>query len=403
MPKWLKFLPDMSQHTMSSPAPIGVPAPPRDPNSRDPRLDFFRGLALVMIFINHVPGNPLEVLTNRNFGFSDAAEGFVFMSGMAAGLAYPLAFVRLPLWRAVAKCWGRAWTLYSVHLVISAISLAIMLGAAYWFGAEKMWKVNNVGPWMKAPVQATIGIATLGHQFGYLNILPMYAALLVMTPVMILVAQRNIWIMLGGSFALWVFTGETRLNIPAYPNPGGWFFNPFAWQFLFAIGLACGMRLKAGQRLLPTVVWAKWLSLAILVLILGWMKIDAIREIGSAGLGVLRSLGAPFYITNFDKTFLAAPRLLHVLALVYFLSTQSWVTRFSASRWVWPVQLMGRFGLACFALGTVLSILGQSIKAALIYDPWVFDMAYVFVGLALQMGFARIKWQLAKPPAARAS
>jgi hypothetical protein len=171
---------------------------------RDPRLDFFRGLALVMIFINHVPGNPLEALTNRNFGFSDAAEGFVFMSGMAAGLAYSMTFVNLPLWRAVAKCWGRAWTLYSVHLVISMISLAIMMGAAYWFDAEKMWVSNNVGPWIAAPVQATIGIATLGHQFGYLNILPMYAALLLMTPVMILIAHRSVWLMLALSFLLWI-------------------------------------------------------------------------------------------------------------------------------------------------------------------------------------------------------
>ena len=367
-------------------------------SSRDPRLDFFRGLALVMIFINHVPGNPLEVLTNRNFGFSDAAEGFVLMSGMAAGLAYPIAFERLPLWRAVAKCWGRAWTLYSVHLVISIISLAIMLGAAYWFGAEKMWQINNVSPWMKAPVQATIGIATLGHQFGYLNILPMYAALLLMTPVMILIAQRRIWVMLAGSFLLWVFTGETRLNIPAFPNEGGWFFNPFAWQFLFAIGLATGMRLKSGQRLLPNVAWAKWASLAILIFVLAWMKIDIVQSTGRAGLSFLRDHGFPFYITDFDKTYLAAPRLLHILVLVYFLSTQSWVIRLSASRWVWPIDLMGRFGLACFALGTVLSILGQSIKAALIYDPWVFDMGYVFLGLALQMGFARVKWQLAQKP-----
>ncbi|WP_416384557.1 OpgC family protein [Roseovarius sp. Pro17] len=367
-------------------------------SSRDPRLDFFRGLALVMIFINHVPGNPLEIFTNRNFGFSDAAEGFVIMSGMAAGLAYPIAFTRLPLWRAVAKCWGRAWTLYEVHVMISMICLAIMLGAAYWFGAEKMWQINNVGPWMKAPVQATIGIATLGHQFGYVNILPMYAVLLLLTPVMILVAQRHTWAMLAGSFLLWVIAGEMRLNIPAYPNDGGWFFNPFAWQFLFAIGLATGMRLKSGERLLPDVAWAKWLSLAFLVFVLLWMKIDVVQSTGRAGLAFLRDHGFPFYLTSFDKTFLAAPRLLHILALVYFLSTQGWIIRLSASRWVWPVELMGRFGLACFALGTVLSILGQSIKAALIYDPWIFDLGYVFLGLALQMGFARIKWQLAQKP-----
>lgn len=366
------------------------------PSVRDPRLDFFRGLALVMIFINHVPGNPLEMFTNRNFGFSDAAEGFVFMSGMAAGMAYPTAFVRLPLWRAVLKCWGRAWTLYSVHLVITMISLAIMLGAAYWFGAEKMWGINNVGPWMKSPVQATIGIATLGHQFGYLNILPMYAVLLLMTPVMILVAQRNIWVMLGGSFLLWIITGETRLNIPAFPNDGGWFFNPFAWQFLFAIGLAAGMRLKSGERLVPNLPWLKWTTLVILVLILAWMKIDIVQNGGRAGLSFLRNLGFPFYVTEFDKTFLAVPRLLHILVLVYFLSTQYWVIQLSASRWVWPIELMGRYGLACFALGTVLSILGQSIKASLIYDPWIFDMGYVFLGLALQVGLARIKWQLAQ-------
>lgn len=366
------------------------------PSTRDPRLDFFRGLALVMIFINHVPGNPLEMFTNRNFGFSDAAEGFVLMSGMAAGMAYPNAFVRLPLWRAVLKCWGRAWTLYSVHLVITMISLAIMLGAAYWFGADKMWQINNVAPWISAPVQATIGIATLGHQFGYLNILPLYAVLLLMTPVMILIGQRNIWVMLAISFVLWVFTGETRMNIPAFPNDGGWFFNPFAWQFLFAIGLATGMRLKTGQRLVPNVPWLKWTTLVVLLFVLAWMKIGVVQSTGRSGLAFLRDHGFPFYITDFDKTFLAAPRLLHILVLVYFLSTQDWVTRVSASRWVWPIELMGRFGLACFALGTVLSILGQSIKAGLAYDPWFFDMGYVFLGLALQMGLARIKWQLAQ-------
>ena len=57
---------------------------------RDPRLDVLRGLSLVMIFINHVPGNVYEKFTSRNFGFSDAAEGFVLMSGIAAGLAYSL-------------------------------------------------------------------------------------------------------------------------------------------------------------------------------------------------------------------------------------------------------------------------------------------------------------------------
>jgi len=60
---------------------------------RDPRIDVFRGLALIMIFINHVPGNPYEYLTIRNLGFADAAEAFFLMSGIAAGLAYTPRFI----------------------------------------------------------------------------------------------------------------------------------------------------------------------------------------------------------------------------------------------------------------------------------------------------------------------
>ncbi|MFN9907133.1 MAG: OpgC domain-containing protein, partial [bacterium] len=49
--------------------------------ARDLRLDLFRGVALMMIFINHVPGNFASYWTHMNFGFSDAAEAFVFLSG----------------------------------------------------------------------------------------------------------------------------------------------------------------------------------------------------------------------------------------------------------------------------------------------------------------------------------
>lgn len=97
-------------------------------SGRDPRLDMFRGLALVMIFINHVPGTLYENYTNRNFGFSDSAEAFVFMSGLAAGLAYSSAFKGGNLWLAIARVWARARHLYFVHIAVTMISLAIFAG-----------------------------------------------------------------------------------------------------------------------------------------------------------------------------------------------------------------------------------------------------------------------------------
>ena len=45
---------------------------------RDLRLDFFRGLSLFLIFIDHIPGNVLSYFTLRSVAFSDAAEAFIF-------------------------------------------------------------------------------------------------------------------------------------------------------------------------------------------------------------------------------------------------------------------------------------------------------------------------------------
>ena len=57
-------------------------------SGRDVRLDLFRGLALWFIYIDHVPTNIVSWLTVRNYGFSDATEIFVFISGYTAVIAY---------------------------------------------------------------------------------------------------------------------------------------------------------------------------------------------------------------------------------------------------------------------------------------------------------------------------
>jgi hypothetical protein len=51
-------------------------------------IDFWRRAVLIVILIDHIPGNPLEHFTPRNFGLSDSAEAFVFLSGLSAGLIY---------------------------------------------------------------------------------------------------------------------------------------------------------------------------------------------------------------------------------------------------------------------------------------------------------------------------
>src|SRR5665213_1304563 len=79
-------------HIGRMPEAVATPANRRLP--RDSRVDVLRGLALLMIFIDHVPGNLLSLVTLRNFGFADAAELFVLLAGFASMAAYGRIFSR---------------------------------------------------------------------------------------------------------------------------------------------------------------------------------------------------------------------------------------------------------------------------------------------------------------------
>ena len=377
-PNWMRAIwsPATAQDTTTD-TPVG----------RDVRLDMFRGIALVMIFINHVPGTIYESFTSRNFGFSDAAEAFVFMSGMAAGLAYSNRFRSGNLWAATAKVWARARQLYFVHIVITMLSLAIFAGAANWFGLTELLTKNNLKALFQQPLSTLVGIPLLTHQLGYHNILPLYMTLLLATPLVIFAGLRKPWLVLAASIALWVFVGQFRLNLPAFPNPGGWFFNPFSWQILFVIGLLSGMAMKVGGRFVPKSPVLFGLAAAFLVFVLVWMKVPPIGKAMNGTLGWLGAAGAPFYLTAFDKTFLSLPRLLHALALFYVMGHLAVMRQVASSAAAAPFRLLGRQGLAVFAVGTVLSMFLQSVKSGRQPDP-LFDGLILGSGLLVLLALA---------------
>src|SRR5580704_5142840 len=68
---------------------MAMASPPQLATSeRDLRLDLFRGLALWLIFLDHIPQNIVNWITIRNYGFSDATEIFIFISGYTAAFVY---------------------------------------------------------------------------------------------------------------------------------------------------------------------------------------------------------------------------------------------------------------------------------------------------------------------------
>ncbi len=329
---------------------------------RDPRIDAFRGLALIMIFVDHVPGNPYEQFTIRNIGFSDAAEAFFVMSGVAAGLAYSGRFLpdnvaKNGLWHAVSPIWHRAWVLYLVQIFLTVWAIAIYSSGSIFFEMPSLIKQINLTQVFENTQAALIGIPALMHQLGYVNILPAYMVLLVATPFAIMLGLRHPWLLAAASALVWFSAGLWRLNLPNFPNPGGWFFNPFAWQAVFVCGLLIGLSLGRKERFVPKSKALFALSVGFLLFVLAWRYAPGVGPYLNHQMARLGAMGVPFNLVSHDKTFLALPRLLHCLALVYALSCLNSVFRATASPLGAPLRLLGRNGLLVFASGTLLALM----------------------------------------------
>jgi len=374
--------------------------PVRVPSTRDPRLDVFRGICLVMIFINHVPGTVFEDYTSRNFGFSDAAEGFVLMSGIAAGLAYSADFraTSMRLWTGLARVWRRVWTLYLVHILTTFAALAVAGGVALWLGNSELLFENQMKWVWLDPLRTLIGLVILTHQFGYVNILPLYLVLLAVAPVLLFLAWRYpLWLM-AASVAVWLAAGIWRLGPPNYPSSGVWFFNPLAWQVIFITGLLTGVAMKDGRRFVPIRHWLQVLTGIFLIYAALSVQFPAVSKITGNTLWLAKeTFHLPWNLTAFDKTYVTAPRLLHILALAYFLSSFGFIRRACAHWIAAPFELLGRQALPVFALGSVLCIGLQGVKHVT-GDDFATDALIIAGGLALQFALAAARQYWPKPP-----
>ncbi|MFO7855734.1 MAG: OpgC domain-containing protein [Paracoccaceae bacterium] len=230
---------------MSDPAPaLRAPAPKKP---RDPRLDFFRGIAMFIILLAHTPGNPWTLWIPARFGFSDATEIFVFCSGMASALAFGGAFGSHGFGIGTGRVAYRVWQVYWSHvgLVIAVIALLTVAEAQGWGEPEKDYlRTLPIVPFFEDTGAALVGLLTLTWVPNYFDILPMYLVILAMIPA-VMAAHRA-----GGTAgaaglvaALWLAAQFGLTDLPSRPWAPEipWFFNPFGWQLVFFTGFAFGM------------------------------------------------------------------------------------------------------------------------------------------------------------------
>jgi hypothetical protein len=329
--------------------------------ARDHRIDFFRGLALIFIFWDHVPHNPLGQITLRNFGFSDAAEVFVFLAGYAAVLAYGKVLAREGFLIACVKILRRAWVLYVVHIFLLAMLMGIVFFANSHVETRDLVEEMGMHHFISDPQQALIDELLLRFKPNLMDPLPLYIVLLAGLPLALPMLVRKPWVVVAMSLAVYLMVPLFGWNLAAIKD-GVWYFNPVAWQLLFVLGGAAAIhaqrpRLPDTRSLLRQPLF---MTAAVYVVVAGvltvawrWPQIhDALMPASLSNL-----------LYPISKTNLSPVRLLHFLALAYVTAkllpdtgwTQNWLAQQSCR--------MGRFSLEIFCLGVLLAPLADMLNA----------------------------------------
>lgn len=208
---------------------------------RDPRLDFFRGSAMFIIFIAHCRGNFLWDYIPARFGLSDAADMFVFLSGMAASIAFGGTFLRQGMVMGTARILHRCWQLLIAHLGLFFTVAMVVTAGTRWYGDTDYVEVLNLQRFFADTPGSLIGLFTLTYVPHYFDILPLYIVVLAMVPIAMLLARINPLLVPVASLALYVATNAFGLNFAANADDQAqWYFNPLAWQLIFFTGFSLG-------------------------------------------------------------------------------------------------------------------------------------------------------------------
>ncbi|PJG52389.1 hypothetical protein CVM73_25980 [Bradyrhizobium forestalis] len=325
---------------------------------RELRLDLFRGLALWLIFIDHLPPSLLTWFTIRNYGFSDATEIFIFISGYTAAFVYGRAMLESGVVIATARILRRVWQIYVAHVFLFTIFLAEISYVATRFENPLYTEEMGIMDFLKQPDVTIVQALLLRFRPVNMDVLPLYIVLMLALPLILWSMKWRPDVTLGLSVVLYAVTWEYDLYLSAYPN-GFWAFNPFAWQLLFVFGAWCALGgARRMSRILASPV-TMWISIAYLVAAFYVTLTWYVPQLSQFMPKLIEQWMYPI-----DKTDLDVLRFTHFLALaaltVRFLP-RDWPGL--KSPWLRPLILCGQHSLEIFCLGVFLAFAGHFILA----------------------------------------
>ena len=346
---------------------------------RDFRLDLYRGFALWLIFLAHVPGTIFNRITPWNYGFSDPAEVFIFVSGYANAYVYGRVMEQRGFVVGGAQIVRRAFEAYVAQIFL----FVILIGEVFWLshGSHAFDDATNIRILHERPDESILAVMQLKFMPVNMNVLPLYVVVLAVSPAVLWLLRKMPALALALAATVYAAANLFGLNFPSFPR-GYWYFNPLAWQFLFVLGAWCGLGAAdwvwtlVRSRLV--LILAAIYAVSVFVVFLAWNSLN------------LGALVPEWGLYAFGKTNLGVLRLLHFLALAI---VADWLIPRDWPPLTWralrPLILCGQHSLEVFCLGVTLAFAGQ-VAAVEAPGSAIIRVVVAVAGIAVMVGVSTL-------------
>ncbi|MFM0039818.1 OpgC domain-containing protein [Paraburkholderia strydomiana] len=308
---------------------------------RSIEVDFFRGVVLIVIVLDHIPGSTLSHLMLHAYALCDSAEVFVFLGGYASAAAYTAVLAGRGESAAKMRFVRRCWEIYRAYLLTAMLTLLSGAVLALLHLNPPMVELTGWTPFAGAPLRAAFDIAVLRRQPYLSSVLPMYVMFALCVPFAVPFARRAPWIALGLSVAIWAFA-RPLAALFSIDDMADWAFNPFAWQLMFVLGMLC--RVQPISERFHASRTARWFTRAAVVAVLAFAVVK------------LFVLTQP--LPGTFKQNLSVDRVINFIVIAWLaaqLVRMGSIARLA--RRLPAVVTVGRTGLVCFVAGTLVSLI----------------------------------------------
>ncbi|OED08165.1 OpgC domain-containing protein [Burkholderia sp. A2] len=325
-------------------------------------IDFFRGLVLLMIVVDHIGASVLSRVTLHAFALCDAAEVFVFLGGFATASAYGAIAERHGARAAQQRFVRRATQIYRAFLATSTLMLVVSAVLDHFGIDAPNLALDDVSVMLASPLTGAAELLTFQRQPYLASVLPMYVLFALASPVLVPFARRHPWPLVALSIASWLAAGWLG---PELLDTDGfrWSFNPFAWQLMFVAGV-----LARCQPFYRRVALGRWGAAA--------TGLACAIVLGCASYKLFSGLPVPEGVLKRD---LALPRVVSFAAIAWLMADCvrfGWIARIAQG--VRPVVAVGQRGLIYFVAGAAISLVIDSLLHPVAGSA---DLRHVGVGL----------------------